>query len=300
MRGRNRRPQLRHAVVVALCRGVVDHAQGGEAITDGVEAIVVFCLLLVVGLAMLGRCPPSRGKVGFVGFLEVDLQLGPRIVLEEEYFPLEDTLGSEAGGLDGYHLLVHHMFHGECRERDNRGHVELFQVEEVIFIWHGDVPCGTEVRLVRSLPICRGFAVSYVERVEYRMGIRIFGIVPPLPHGRHHIGIICVGNCEVQILVDGAADVIIHVFATTVRLPDDVGIHLLNWRHRSVRSYAHWYRVNIIHPCLYSIERLELHLIHHSGKAMLGRLLGGGAADLRKNMCHERADVGCCWERRQK
>ena len=105
-------------------------------------------------------------------------------------------------------------------------------------------------------------------------------VVPSLPHSRHHIGIVGFRNREV------------YIFVTTVRLPDNVGVLLLNWHHCSAHSSTHCSRVDMIHPRIRAVECVDFHLLHHVGKAMIGRFLGGDAAELRDKMCHKRAGVG--------
>ena len=96
---------------------------------------------------------------------------------------------------------------------------------------------------------------------------------------------------EVQLLVDDAEDVVFCVFIVTVLLPDNVGVRLLNWHQRSIRSSTRWSRVDIIHPQLCAVERVDLHLLHHAGKATIGQFLEGDAAELSNEMHHERTDV---------
>ena len=103
------------------------------------------------------------------------LQLGPHLVLDEESVTLEDGLGEKSGVLDGNHCLVHYVLHGVGQERNEHGHVEFFQAEEIIFNRYGDVPCGTKFRLVFYLLVWNRIAVSDAERVEYCVGIRICG-----------------------------------------------------------------------------------------------------------------------------
>ena len=54
----------------------------------------------------------------------------------------------------------------------------------------------------------------------------------------------------------------------------------------------HWSRVDIIHPQLRAIERVDLHLLHDASEAMLGRLLRRDSSELSDKMHRERADVG--------
>ena len=47
----------------------------------------------------------------------------------------------------------------------------------------------------------------------------------------------------------------------------------------------------MVHPGLRDVERVDLHMLHHADKAMLGRFLGGDVAELHNEMRHKRADV---------
>ena len=101
------------------------------------------------------------------------------------------------------------MLHGVGQERRKRGYVASLESEEIIFYRQGDVPWGSEGRLVLFLLVWHWFTVSYLERVGDHAGIRFHGVVLPLSHGHHYIILVVVWDREVQILVDGMADVVI-------------------------------------------------------------------------------------------
>ena len=48
----------------------------------------------------------------------------------------------------------------------------------------------------------------------------------------------------------------------------------------------------MVHPGLHAVDSVDLHMLHHADKAMLGRFLGGDVDELRNEMCHKHADVG--------
>lgn len=140
----------------------------------------------------------------------------------------------------------------------------------MIFYRQGNVSWGTEGRLFFSLLVQSWFYVSDLERVEDCAWIRVCGLVLSLSHSRHYIRLVGVRDCKVQILVYDKANVVFCFFVTTVCLSDNIGVCLLNCRQRSVCSSTRWFRVNMVHPWIYSIELVELCLLHHFREDTLG------------------------------